>query len=465
MNLKERALKGGMFLAARQIAGIILRLIAVFVITRVIGPYQYGLSAACLGIFFYVQSFGTWGIDVYLLRKPEELTQEELDQGFTLLLAIGLLFGLAMLTCRGALARATGMPELKAMYGVLAATVPFSLIYLPAMVKLDRDLDFKRVSINELVSQSVQYVVALPLAFAGTGAWSLVVGFVVSNICLCVLTYRSVRLRPHLFWNGPLVKQMLSYGFGYSSSIWVWQLRSLVNPVLVGRIAGAEAVGYIGLAIRICEVLSFVRSAAWRIAMAALAKLNLDPERLRRSITEGMRLQTLAVGVPLAGFAIVAPYVMPFAFGIRWTPALKVYPFIAIGYLISSVFNLHSSVLYLLRRNWKVTLFHTLHVFLFAATAAFLVPRIGIFGYGYAEIAALGSYLLLHLFIQQQIGSPSYSIGILWCGTATCVFILSALGAPALYFAPAVLLLPLLSSHERSSLQGYAQILISRAGA
>jgi PST family polysaccharide transporter len=178
-----------------------------------------------------------------------------------------------------------------------------------------------------------------------------------------------------------------------------------------------------------------------------------------------MRLQTLAVGAPLAGFAIVAPYVMPVAFGIRWSPALRVYPFIAVGYLVSSVFNLHSSVLYLLRRNWSVTAFHSVHVIVFAGTAAFLVPRVGILGYGYAEVAALGSYLLLHYFIQQQIGSPSYGIGAIWCGTATCVFILSALGAPALYFAPAVLLIPLVFPHERNSLHGYAQILFSRTSA
>jgi O-antigen/teichoic acid export membrane protein len=465
MSLKEKALKGGMFLAGRQIVGIFFRLIAVFVVTRIIGPYQYGLSAACLGIFTYVQSFATWGIDVYLIRKPEDLNKEELDQGFSLLLMIGLFLCCAMYIFRGALAETAKMPELKPMFGVLALSIPFSLIYLPAMVQLDRALDFKRVAVNELVSQTIQYVVAVPLAFAGTGAWSLVLGFVASNISICVLTYRAARLRPRLHWNRVLVRQMLSYGLGYSSSIWVWQLRALVNPILVGRLAGAEAVGYVGLATRICEVLSFVRSAAWRIAMAALAKLSGDAERLRRSITEGMRLQTLAVGLPLAGFAIIAPYVMPRAFGVRWNPALRVYPFIALSYLASSAFNLHSSVLYLLRRNWSVTAFHAVHVLLFAGTAALLVPRMGILGYGCAEVITLASYVLLHYFIYQQIGSPSYGMCAIWCSTTACVLVLSALGDPAMYFAPAVLLLPLIFPHERNNLHGYAQILFSRTPA
>jgi O-antigen/teichoic acid export membrane protein len=465
MSLRERTLKGGMFLAGRQIVGILFRLVAVFVITRIIGPYQYGLSAACLGIFMYVQSFATWGIDVYLIRKPQDLSKEELDQAFTLLLLISFSCCFAMYVFRGALAGAVRMPEVKSMFGVLALTIPFSLIHLPAMVQLDRALDFKRVAINELFSQTLQYVVAVPLAYAGTGAWSLVLGFVASNVALCVLTYRATQLRPRLHWNRALIRQMIGYGLSYSSSIWVWQLRSLVNPVLVGRFAGAEGVGYVGLAIRICEVLSFVRSAAWRIAMATLAKLSGDAERLRRSITEGMRLQTLAVGLPLAGFAIIAPYVMPRAFGVRWDPTMKVYPFIALGYLASSVFNLHSSVLYLLRRNWSVTEFHAVHVLLFAVAAALLVPRMGILGYGWAEVVALASYVLLHYFIQQQIGSPSYGMGAIWCGTAACVLVLSAFGDPAVYFGPIVLLLPLIFPRERSSLHGYAQILFSRTGA
>jgi PST family polysaccharide transporter len=423
------------------------------------------LYAACVGIFFYCQSFGTWGIDVYLLRKPDSLSQEELNQGFTLLLVIGLMLGCGMYVLRGVLAETVNMPEVRPMFGVLALSVPFTLIYLPAMVQLDRALDFKRVAINEVVSQTLQYVVAVPLAFAGVGAWSLVLGCVASNLFLCALTYRAARLRPRLYWNRALVHQMVGYGLGYSSSIWVWQLRSLVNPVLVGRLAGAEAVGCIGLAISICEVLSFVRSATWRIAMAALTKLNGDAVRLRQSITEGMHLQAFAAGLPLAGFAIIAPYVIPRAFGARWDSVARIYPFIALSYLASSIFNLHSSVLYLLRRNWSVTVFHVIHVLLFAGAAAVLVPRLNILGYGWAEIVALASYVISYYFVQREIGSPSYWTGAIWFGAATCVFALSAHGTPALYLAPVALMLPLLFSQERRSLHGYAQVLLSRTKA
>jgi len=256
---------------------------------------------------------------------------------------------------------------------------------------------------------------------------------------------------------------MLSYGTSYSSSIWVWQLRDLVNPLIVGRFAGVEGVAFVAVGIRIAALLAFAKTVTWRVAIAALAKLDSNRDRLRRSITEGMRLQTFAVGLPLAGFALVAPFALPLVFGPRWNPTLSVFPFIALGYLSNAVFNLHSSVLYLLQKNWEVTWFHCGHILLFAASAALLVPRVGFVGYGWAEMVALASYAIIHLFVTKEVGSPSYGMAAIWYLTAATVLALCLLGPPVAYLGFLVLLVPALLPSERQSMRGYAQILLSRA--
>jgi hypothetical protein len=45
------------------------------------------------------------------------------------------------------------IPEAGAVLGVLSIGIPFSLLAIPAIVKLDRELNFKAVAVNELVSQ------------------------------------------------------------------------------------------------------------------------------------------------------------------------------------------------------------------------------------------------------------------------------------------------------------------------
>jgi O-antigen/teichoic acid export membrane protein len=114
-----------------------------------------------------------------------------------------------------------------------------------------------------------------------------------------------------------------------------------------------------------------------------------------------MGLQALAVGLPLAGFALAAPQIIPRLFGDEWTPALNVFPFVATGFLVAAVFGMHASILYVCRKNLQVTLANAVHVFLFAGAALLLVPRMGLRGYGLSELAAIGSTVVLHAWVTQ----------------------------------------------------------------
>ena len=114
-----------------------------------------------------------------------------------------------------------------------------------------------------------------------------------------------------------------------------------------------------------------------------------------------MGLQLLALGPLLAGFALLGPWLLPPLFGDRWEPVLSIYPFIALSYLVNAAFNMHSSVLYVLQRNRAVTVFHAVHIVLFAGAALVLVDKLGLLGYGVAEVVALASYAVIHLYVSR----------------------------------------------------------------
>lgn len=462
MSLREQALKGGAILVIRQGLGIVLSLIGVLVVTRGIGPYQYGLYAASFGIISFINSLGTWGLDVYLLRKKTHPQPQEYNQAFTLLLCISTTFSISIILGQHVLAHWLKLPQLAPILATLALALPLNLLNLPAIVKLDRDLNFKRVAYIELISQISYLLLAVPLAFKGAGAWAPTAGFLTQQGNLFVLSYWSTTFRPRLCWNLALIKEMLSYGLSYSSSMWVWQLKNLVNPVIVGRFAGAEAVAFVALSVRLTEMLSFAKDATWRISIAALANLGEDRVRLRNSIQEGMRLQALTVGLPLAGFALVAPTVLPLIFGERWNPVLQVFPLIAVSYLFNAIFTLHGSVLYLLQKNLLVAWFNVVHVALFAGSAVVLVPRLGFIGYGWAGICAIGSYLVIHAYVDKEVGSPSYVAALLWCSVVLAMLVLSELNGPLEYVALILPMIPLISASERSVLGNYAQLLVRR---
>lgn len=189
---------------------------------------------------------------------------------------------------------------------------------------------------------------------------------------------------------------MLSFGLGYSASLRVWQLRSLVNPLIVGRLAGVEGVAYVGLAIRIAEGLGFVRAAAGRLTIAALSRLRVDRASLRAAYERALTLQVLCLGPLLCAFALAAPVVVPRVLGIRWMPSLRIYPFVAAAVLVNSVYNLQAAALFVEGRQWIVLKAYATHVGLLAVVTFLMLPRFGLAGYGWAELAGCGAYAILH---------------------------------------------------------------------
>jgi len=414
MTLRRQILRGGMMLTARQAVGMVLSLGGALLLTRAIGPEQYGLYAAALGVLTYLQVFSQWGVSVYLIRREAAPSEEVYHQATTLLLGIGGAVTLVALAALSLLSSWMRIPHFSDIALPLFLGLPLILSGQVPMARLERDLQYQRVAVIELGAQVIYYGVALPLAFRGAGAWAAVAGWWAQQAVAVTLTFVSAHYRPRLRWDRSQVREMVHYGLGFSASTWVWQLRSLVNPLVVGRYGGAASVGYVALAIRIVEVLSFVKTATWRLSIAALARIRDDRARLARSVAEGMKLQALAVGPPLLAFGLVASVVIPRFFGPRWSAVPTIYPFIALSYLANSLFNLHSSALYVLRRNWDVTLFHSAHVVLFAGSALLLVPRLGLRGYGVAEVVALASYLAIQRLLVRQIGRIDCLVPLAW---------------------------------------------------
>jgi PST family polysaccharide transporter len=413
-GLRRKVVRGGAMMMGRQLATMGLSLIGLLVISRVIGPAAYGPYVAAFSIYFFAQNLGQAGIGVYLVRAAGEVDERTWHVGSTLLLVVAVLL-VGLLECSlGAIEAWSPLPDLGPLLSVQLLSLLPQIAGVAAGARLERALDFRRVAMIEVAGQALYYFVALPLVWLGCSVWSLVAGWCVQQVFTCFALHAAASYRPRLAWDTEIVRDMLRYTFSFAAADWSWQLRALINPLIVGHFLPPEAVGQIGLAIRLMELLTFSKTIAWRLSVAALAKVQSQPRQLVAAMTDGMRLQTLALGPVLIGFSWFGGYAMAELFGARWQPVMVVYPFLALSYLTNAQFNFHASVLYVLHKNRDVSLFHIVHVVLFGGAAWFCVGRWGIAGYGYGEMAALLSYAVIHWRVKQAVGVPDYGMSALW---------------------------------------------------
>jgi O-antigen/teichoic acid export membrane protein len=401
--LSDETVRGGLYLAGRYAIGVVVSLGNMLVMTWWIGPHAYGIFVTAISIVALLAAIARSGIDTYLIRRepaPDDLVY---GTAATLLLAISLALGAIAVAAIPVLTHWYGNREFAAPYFFLLLTIPVAALTGVPMAKLERVLDFRRVAAIELSGQGLGLVVSGLLAWGQMGVWAPVAGQICWQLFTLIATALSASMAVRFRFDADLAREMLSYGAGLTASLRVWQLRTLVNPLLVGRFAGAEAVAFVALAVRIAEALGTIRLAAGRMAIAALARLQSQRDDFRKALQQALYLQVITLGPLLCAFALLGPMILPRLAGPRWTPTLALYPFVAAGVLVNSIYNLQASALFVIGKQWLVLQSYSAHVILLAAATLFLLPRCGIAGYGWAELIACCCYFVIHRGLRREI--------------------------------------------------------------
>lgn len=389
-----------------------LSLGAVLVLTRLIGPTDYGLYAAAYQVTTFLALLARLGVDAWLVCRERD-TPEGYDQAFTIVAVSGILLATAGLALTAVADSLWNDPRFVSPVRVMLLILPITVLSAPAQARLERSLRYRAVAALELTGQLAYLAVAFAAALAGAGVGAPIAGYLTWQLWTWIGAAVLARQPPRWHWSRAEAVPLLRFAAGYSASRLIGQTRTLVNPVVVGGLLGPAAVGIVALAIRIGEALSFLRSAIWRIGLPALSRVQHDPRRFRAALEDAMGYQVLAVGPFLAVFALVAPAVVPAVFGERWQHVTEVFPPLAVALLIHALYNPTTAAMHVKGRNGAVLRFYVAHFVVFATASYVLVDAVGIAGYGWAELVAIGTYAVLHRAAQSTIGF-GYAAALPW---------------------------------------------------
>ncbi len=424
-TLKTKILRGGIYLTLRQLLGVGLSLISVLVIARVLGPERYGVVAIASSFLYFTFGTANLGLDIYLVRQPN-LLEDAPEQILAFYNTVGVAFCVLLWFAIPTIGLWTGQTVISQILRWLVPVVWLQMVSSVSIAMLERELRFAQVGLIETLAQAANYLLAVPLVLLHWGYWGPIAGLGLQFTVLALLGSCYYLVPWRWRWRWQFLGSALGYSLMYTGSTWIWNLKSLTVPLFVSRMAGLEAVGIVSVAMRFADQLGILRLVAYRLSISGLAKLNGNPDLIRHAISRGIVYQGLLIGPLYAVFSCCAALVIPLLFGGNWLQSVKVFPCIALAMLINTIFNLHSSALYVAGHNRDVAQFHLWHIGLLWLASWLLIPVLGLWGYPAAEIVALLSYISLHYSLIKLCGSPNY-----WDG-----FWLLAATAPALLAGP-----------------------------
>lgn len=409
-DLRQQALRGAAYLAARYLASAVLKLVGVFVIARQLGPAGYGSYVAAFAIVQFPFAAAQAGLAARLLR--DETCRPEAP-ALLLLLAAGAMLPLWL--AAPALGAHSGIDGLANIVALLALALPLQFGVLPATAALERRLAYREIALIELGGQLLFYAVAITLIVLGLDPSALAIGFIAQHAGQTVAAWRLSDVRLRITVDGRAMRAMIADAWTLSAAHAVFSLRLLVAPLLVAPVLGAHAIGVIGMTVAIVETLAGLKTVAWRMSLSLAARLGDQRDRLAHAIRQGRDGQVLLLGALLLAAGLAIETVVPLLFGPRWGEVARLYPFVALAMLVNAAAAPRLALLAMTDRDRMVLFANAAHIALFATACALLCPRFGLLGYGLGELIALGVYALVAFGpAAAHSGDEGRGFGLVW---------------------------------------------------
>jgi O-antigen/teichoic acid export membrane protein len=320
-ELRRRTARGaivnGVFLGVGEGLAVLQGLI----VTILLGPSAIGLYGIVTTTAMTIVALKRVGIDEAFVQQSEAGQEEEFQRAFTLELMLSLCFSLVIVVAA---------PIVMVVYGeneLLALTIAVS--YLPVAFALQspswiffRRMDFLRTRILQFIIPVVTFAVTVPLAAAGVGVWSLVIGPAVGNsagaIAAIAVSPYPLRLR----FDGAARRRYFHFSwpiFVTAAVLLVIQQGQILAFDLKG---GLEAAGFITLAFTLTRYADRADQIVTTTIYPAICIVRDQLHTLEEMFVKSNRA-TMMWAFPFgAGFVLFAPDLVQFVLGHKWEPAV-----------------------------------------------------------------------------------------------------------------------------------------------
>lgn len=336
-SLRHQAVRGIGWTAAAQFGRQFIQFVILALLGRLLSAEEFGLLGMTTVFVGFANLFGEMGFTAALIQR-QELTPRHLNSVFWLNLAGGLLMAILMVIGAPLISLLYQEPRLTPITLLIAATFPLNALGLVHRAILTREMRFRALGLAELLSVLASGLLALWLALNQFGVWSLVWQTLAQTILTAVSLWVLTRWRPQ----GGLNKAAIQELWGYSSNLLGFQAFNYWSRngdnFLVGRFLGANALGfytraYTTMLLPVNQVVGILG----RVLFPTLAKVQNDPQRVKRIYLQTVAAIALIAFPMMLGLSIVAHNFVLVIFGAKWLPMVRTLQILSLVGLLQSV--------------------------------------------------------------------------------------------------------------------------------
>lgn len=353
-DLKRRSIRGGAITIIQQVAKMILQIGSTIVLARLLTPEDYGLFGMVKAVTGFIELFRHLGLNIATIQKTD-INHSQVSTLFWISVGISVLLTALTITFAPAIAWFYGEPRLIAITTALAFGYIISGLGTQHFALLSRQMYYRTLTINAIVSMVVSIIVAIISAWFGAKYWALVF-MTLSGACANTLGFWFVcRWRPGLpKWDSE-VKAMLAFGSGLTGSNIVTYISQNIDNVLIGKYWGAQELGLYARAYQLLLLpLIAINGPMRNVTINTLSRLVDSPARYRQVYLRLLE-KIIMIAIPLVAFLLLtSDWLVAILLGSQWSGVSEIFRWFSFSAFIQPIDTTMGWLLISQGRTWEM---------------------------------------------------------------------------------------------------------------
>ena len=330
----QRVLRASLWSFALLIAEKLLGLARVVVLALFLSPREFGLFGFAILTMMAADAMTRTGFQQALIRDPQDI-RRHLDVAWSVQLVRGLVLAALLLGVAPLVGGYFDEPGTIRLTRAIALVPVLQGLSNIGVVYFQKELDFRKEFAFRLSGTLADLSTSMVCAWLLRTAWALVFGLVAGAFVGTIVSYLIHPYRPRLRFEKRSLAELARYGIWLSLDGIMLFLGTRAAGLVVGKLAGAAALGLYQMAYRVPQIaIREVVAAVERIALPTYALVQHDLPKLRRSYL-GMGGLCVSLAAPAAlGITLLGGDFVIFFMREAWKPMVPALVLLAISGLI-----------------------------------------------------------------------------------------------------------------------------------
>lgn len=343
-SMKKKTIGGLLWSFGDLVGNQGIQFLIQIILARMLLPEHFGLIGMILVFIALSNSLVDSGFTQALIRE-RNASQTDYSTVFYFNFLISVLIYWILYAAAPSIGSFFDEPQLVQLVRVLSIGIIINSFAVIPKAMFAKEVNFKVQAKINLSSSILSGLIAVGLAMAGYGVWSLVLRQLSMNTIQSLLFTIAKKWMPSLVFSITSFKRLFGFGWKLLVSGLIDTFYTNVYFLIIGKQYSTAQLGYYTNASRFSEIVSQNLAATiLRVTYPVLSRIQDDNERLKQSYKNITKLAAFLIFPVMVGMAAVGEPLVLLVFGEKWLPMVNYFQLLSIAGMLYPILALDLSI-------------------------------------------------------------------------------------------------------------------------